>query len=448
MKKRKNCRGGRGLLSDFFNKIGQIADRVTGKLYSLDGKVGRTLHINESYTAKALTLLYFMPDFNPGISARTLENLLMMMLCLTMALFTVIPGYILFAFVIIMYFLFIAKYTWSVKKCAFSSFDVLLVLFCFVVLSVASVGKDIGDVLSIYVVYGSFIILYFVIVNTADNERKLYKLKFIFCMVGAFMAAVQLTENILSYEMKVLGQIYVLSAPMDFELFFMTKNKKIKILLMVAATLTLIALTVCWSGGSWVWATFILAFFIVIKDWRLLLVGGIGLLFVPFILPGEIIDFHKLAKTGIMDYLFAPSADYRISAYGALAGILDYYRDYPSTGKWHASLIIFVCIIILLLLILREIFFGLKSGQMGMVLAVLSAVGFGVTGFLYSDITTGIWSHYKTLFVFWLYTSLYAADARLNKNERESLSVNAPARFCFIDTIPLLICLAYLLAAI
>lgn len=436
------------MLSDFSKKIGQKTKPFLNKLERLDGKVGQTLHINESYTAKALRLLYFMPDSNPGINVRTLKNLLLLMLYLTMALFTLIPGYILFAFVLIMYFLFIARYTWSVKKCAFSSFDVLLVMFCFVVLSVASVGKDMSDVVSIYLVYGSFIILYFVIVNTADTPGELYRLKFIFCMVGAFMAAVQLTENILSYEMRVLGQIYVLSAPMDFELFFITKNKKIKALLMLAAALTLIALTVCWSGGSWVWATFILAFFIVIKDWRLLLVGGIGLLFVPFILPGEIIDFHKIAKTGIMDYLFAPSADYRISAYGALTGILDYYRDYPSTGKWHASLIIFVCIIILLLLILREIFFGLKSGQMGMVLAVLSAVGFGVTGFLYSDIATGIWSHYKTLFVFWLYTSLYAADARLNKGERENLSVAAPARFCFIDTIPLLICLAYLLAAI
>lgn len=448
MKRRKNCRGGRDLISDFFDRIGESINPLLQKLYRLDGKVGKTLHINESYTAKALKLLYFMPGFNPGISAHTLKNLLMLMLYLTMTLFTVIPGYILFAFVIIMYFLFIAKYTWSVEKCAFSSFDVLLVMFCFVVLSVASVGKDMGDVISIYLVYGSFIILYFVIVNTADSEKELYKLKFIFCMVGALMAAFQLTENILSYEMKVLGQIYVLSAPMDFELFFMTKNKKIKALLMLASALTLIALTVCWSGGSWVWATFILAFFIVIKDWRMLLVGGIGLLFIPFILPGEIIDFHKIAKTGIMEYLFAPSADYRISAYGALTGILDYYRDYPSTGKWHASLIIFVCIIILLLLILREIFFGLKSGQLGMVLAVLSAVGFGVTGFLYSDITTGIWSHYKTLFVFWLYTSLYAADARLNKNGRGELSVSSPARFCFIDTIPLLICLAYLLAAI
>lgn len=436
------------MLSDFLAKIGQITEPLIKKFYRLDGRVGEALHINESYTAKALKLLYFMPALNPGIGERTLKKLLLLMLYLTMALFTVIPSFLLFAFVLIMYFLFIARYTWSVNKCAFSSFDVLLIMFCFVVLSVASVGRDIGDVLSIYLVYGSFIVLYFVIVNTADSAQELYRLKFIFCMVGALMAAVQLTENILSYEMKVLGQIYVLSAPMDFELFFMTKNKKIKAVLLIAAALTLIALTVCWSGGSWVWATFILAFFIVIKDWRLLLVGGIGLLFVPFILPGEIIDFHKLAQTGIMDYLFAPSADYRISAYGALTGILDYYRDYPSTGKWHASLIIFVCIIILLLLILREIFSGLKSGQLGMVLAVLSAVGFGVTGFLYSDITTGILSQYKTLFVFWLYTSLYAADARLNKTERENLSVTVQTRFCFIDTIPLLICLAYLLAAI
>lgn len=435
------------MLKDFLDRLKGTVNPLVTKLYNLNGRIEETLHINESYTGKALKFIYFMPDIRLGISGEKLKSVLIILLYIVTAIFLAVPGYILFTLVILMYLLFASQYKGMEKNCVFTSFDILLTLFCFVVLSVATVGKDFSDIIAIFLVYSSFIAFYIIVVNTADNFESLFRLKFIFCMVGAVMALVQLTQNVLSYEMKVLGQIYVLSAPIDFELFFMTKNKKLKVLLIAAAALTLIALTVCWSGGSWVWATFILAFFIVIKDWRLLLAGGIGLLFIPFIMPGEIIDFHNLSETGIMNYLFAPSADYRISAFGALKGILDYYKDYPSVGKWHASVIIFICVIILLILILREVFFGMKSGQMGMVCALLSAVGFGVTGFLFSDISTGIWQHYKTLFVFWIYTSIYAADSRLNK-KTEPPGEKIKTRFCFIDIIPPLLIFAYLIAAI
>lgn len=434
------------MLKDFLDRLKGTVNPLMTKFYNLNGKIEEILHINESYTGKALRFVYFMPDISLGIDREKLKSALIIMLCVTTAIFLAVPGYILFTIVILMYLLFASQYKGIEGKCVFTSFDILLTLFCFVVLSVATIGKDFSDIIAIFVVYSSFITFYIIVVNTADNFKILFRIKFIFCMVGAVMALVQLSQNILSYEMKVLGQIYVLSAPMDFELFFSTKNKKLKALFIAAAALTLIALTVCWSGGSWVWATFILAFFIVIKDWRLLLAGGIGLLFIPFIIPGEIIDFHTLYKTGIMNYLFAPSADYRISAFGALKGILDYYKDYPSVGKWHASVIIFICVIILLLLILREVFFGMKSGQMGMVCALLSAVGFGVTGFLFSDISTGIWQHYKTLFVFWIYTSIYAADSRLNK-KTELPGEKTKTRVCFIDIIPPLLIFAYLIAA-
>lgn len=436
------------MFRDFYIKASKKVGSYISKLDRVNDDVGKTLHIGESYTAAFLKRLYFLPDINPGIEKRKIEKILTFMLYLTVALFTVIPGYILFLFVAAMYFLFIAEYTWSCEKCTFTSFDVLLAVFCFTLLSAASVGKSIGEIVTVFMAYGSFMTLYFVIVNTASTDEMLFRLKLIFCMVGASMALIQLAENILSYEMKVLGQIYVLSSSMAFELFFSSKNKRLKLLLAVSVALMLIALTVCWSGGTWVWATFILAFFIVIKDWRLLLIGGVGLLFIPFILPGEVIDFHKLTGTNIVNYLFAPSSEYRISAYSALKGIFYYYKDYQSMGKAYASAIIFICVTVLLLLLLREILFGFKSGQTGMVLAVLSAVGFGVTGFLYSDITIGVWEHYRTLFVFWIYTSVYSAQARKEKSGKGELKKVEKARFCFIDIVPFFLLAAYVTATL
>ncbi len=442
-------KGGRRLFSEFSSRIAKKISSLTDKLKSFDTKVVKKLHIEESYTASIIKKLLFMPDINPGIAPQRIKEALLLMISIVTAVFALIPGGVLFALVIIMYFLFVAEYTWSYKKCKVSSFDVLLTLFCAATLFAASMGKSIWDALEACAVYGSFMLLYFVIVNTADSREMLFRLKLIFCVVGSVMAVIQLTQSILSYEMKVLGQIYVLAAPMDFELFFMTKNRRLKCLLVAMAFLKLIALTVCWSGGSWVWATFVLAFFIVIKDWRLLLIGGVGLLFIPFIMPYEIIDFHKLMSAGISEYLFAPSADYRVSAYGALKAIFEYYRAYPSLGRWHSSVIVFACIVILLMLILRELAFGMKGGQMGMVLALLSAVGFGVTGILYSDITSGMWDNYKALFVFWIYTSIYAADSRIGKKSTEEGDEQEPKRrFCFIDTIPLLLCIAYISAAL
>lgn len=430
---------------------GAAAKKITGGLNSaarFNARVEKTLHIDESYTAHALQRLCFMPFINPGIDAKKISRVLILLLYLTLSLFTVIPGFALFLLVVAIYLLFVAEYTLSYKKCITTSFDVLLTMFCLAILTGASFGKGFLDIVTVFVSYGSFMMLYFVIVNIATTDEILFRLKLIFCTVGAAIALIQLAENILSYEMKVLGQIYVLSASMAFELFFITKNKRLKLFLMVSAAVMLIALTVCWSGGSWVWATFILAFFIVIKDWRFLLVGGIGLLFIPFIMPGEIIDFHTLTGNGIINYLFAPSAEYRISAYGALKGIFNYYTDYQSWGKAYASMIIAVCIAVLLILLLREIFFGFKSGQTGMVLAVLSAVGFGVTGFLYSDITIGVWEHYRTLFVFWVYTSVYAAEARKNKIGPTEDRPGEVTRFCFIDVLPFFMLAAYIIAAV
>ncbi len=422
--------------------------RLTASMNKINRKVRETLHLKESYTCMILRMISSLPALPLPGEAEQLFRFVWIALCLVIALAVFLPGYALFTAIIIMYLFFVSAGRKNGHFYSFSDIDILLMMFCFVVLSVASVGKDVTNVLSIWAVYGSFIALYFVTVNTANSKARLFHVKFLFCMAGTLMALIQLGQQILSFEIRVLGQIYVLSVPMAFELFFDTKDKRLRILLGASALAMFIALTVCWSGGSWVWATCILAFFVVIRDWRLLLLGGIGLLFVPFLLPGEIIDFHKLAENGIVNYLFAPSAEYRITAYRAFTGILEYYRDYPSTGKWHASVVIVVCIALLLLLLLREIFFSVKSGQMGMMCALLSAVGFGVTGFLYSDITIGIWAHYKALLIFWIYTSIYSAGARLDDLERDETFSEEKQRFCFIDTIPIFLLLAYILAVI
>lgn len=438
------------MLKLFFEKAKKRLDEkpLTSSINELNRRVRKTLRLKESYTCMLLRVLSSVPALPlPGESTQ-LFQLVWIALCLIIALAVFLPGYLLFAVIIVMYLLFVSARKKAGDMHSFSDLDILLVMFCFVVLSVASVGKDIQSVCSIWLMFGSFIALYFVTVNTATSKERLFELKYLFCMAGTLMALIQLGQHIFSFEMRVLGQIYVLSVPMAFELFFETENKRLRVFLAASALAMFIALTVCWSGGSWVWATCILAFFVVIRDWRLLLVGGIGLLFVPFFLPGEIIDFHKLAQNGIVSYLFEPSAEYRITAYRAFTGILEYYRDYPSIGKWHASIVIVGCIAVLLLLLLREIFFSVKSGQMGMMCALLSAVGFGVTGFLYSDMLVGIWSHYKALLIFWVYTSLYSAGARLADADSTALKPEGRARFCFIDTVPVFLFLAYVLAMI
>ncbi|MDP4133960.1 MAG: hypothetical protein Q8882_08110, partial [Bacillota bacterium] len=363
-----------------------------------------------------------------------------------------VPGYVSFAIIMLMFLAFMAgDRSGKIKAHRFTDFDILLCMFCFIILSVASVGRNIFGVISVWLVFGSFTTLYFVTVHLISTRARLYKLKFAFCLSGATIAVFQLAQHILPFEMRILGQIYVLSVPMAVELFMQTKSIRDRCILVPTASLMLYALTVTWSGGTWVWATFILAFFIVMRDWRLLLIGGLGLLFVPFIMPAEIIDFHALEKTGLLEYLFRPSAGYRISAYNAISRLLEYYKDYSMTGRWHSSVIVFFCVAVVFILMIREILATVKRGQLGMMCAILAAVGSGVTGFLYSDIVSGIWNNYKTLFVFWVFTSLYSAQARLDEGNPENRPEpigKIAGRFCFIDTIPMLLAFALLLSAI
>ncbi len=405
--------------------------------------LGRSMHLDESYTCKILYMLYSRGI--KGSSLKVDKRTVVMLLYAVITFCPFIPSYISFVLILCAYTLYVLNNRECERK--FSDFDVLLVLFSFVVISVASVGKPLHEIVTAVLVYGSFITLYFIVVNMVDSKQRLFDIKFLYCISGAVIAVIQLVQNILSFEMAVLGQIYVLCVPMALELFFETENKRVKAVLVFMSMLMLIALTICWSGGSWVWATFILAYFVVIKNWKLLLVGGAALLFMPLILPGEIINFAQIAENGIVDYLLTPSEGYRISVFRAVSVLLDYYKNYQIGGKWYASVLIFVCMIFITVFLIREIVFNMKQARAGMVCAVLAAVGCGVTGFIYSGIGNDMWKNYSAMLVFWSYTSIYSAQAHMEMRKDGEIkeSKSKKAHFCFIDMLPILLAVAFFL---
>lgn len=440
-------------VSDKYRKISDWLD-TTVPVRFIKYVIGKPLALDESYTYKLLTFFYGSVTCvrpNRRQARFFYRAALALLFALTITL-PFLPGGALFSLVVVIFALYLALlFTSEEIKTELSDFDILLLLFCLTTLTVASVGKPILGMVSAWLVFGSFIMLYVFVINLVRRRTILFYLKLCFCIAGALIGAAQLIGNIFSFELRVLGQIYVLCTPVAIEMFFYAKDKRLKALLVLMAAVMFLALTVVWSGGGWAWVTFVLAFFIVIRDWRLITIGGVCLLFIPMITPFKIIDFQTLTHEGVFQYILGPSSDYRMSAFEAIRGFFSYYRDNSMMGHWYASIIVVVCVAVLLILLIKEIFSHLKVGKTGMICAILAAVGSGVTGFLYQDISTGIFNNYRALLIFWLFISIYASQARI---EEESEGKTYPpvkkiaGRLSFIDIIPALLTVAIVLAAL
>lgn len=430
--------------------IKSVGMKISARIRHLEDRLknsplGKRLCLDESYTSQIIRLIY-KKGLN-RIEKRRATKITVKILYFITALSPFMSPYVSFILIAAAYFIYLLG---NVGICdEFSDFDVLLVVFSCVIISVASVGRPTIDIALTVLVYGSFITLYFVTVSAVRGERELIIIKLLYSVSGAIIAAIQIVQNVLSFEIRVLGQLYVLCVPMAIELFFEVESKRMKAFLALISFMMLAALTICWSGGTWVWATFILAYFIAIKNWKLLLLGGIGVLFIPVILPGEIINIAEITEEGLLDYFLNPSKGYRISSFRAVGVLLRFYKNYEIAGKWYASLIMFSCLLIVVTLLIREILLNMRKARAGMVCAVMAAVGCGVTGFIYSGIGADLFENYPALLIFWVYTSIYSADAHIKmREEKGKITGSEKVRFCFIDYLPPMLAAAFLLAVI
>lgn len=405
----------------------------------------KPLNLHESYTYKAITLpLVIATQVKFPLHTKLFENILIFIALIIVLLTPFLPNVILFVLILLAFVFFaLALMDRGNFKAVFSDFDILLFLFTWITISVASAGKSIIQMLYIWFIFGSFLMIYTLINSTINTNDRLLLIKSAYCYSGGAVALYQLLENVVPFNTTILGQYYIFSIPICVEMFFLTKSVWKRVIFGSIVVLMLFSVTIVWSSGSWAWAAFILAFFLVMKDWRLLLAGGIGLLFVPVFRTGI---------TGLLSEIGKTSSQMTIPFWKAIKEILIYYWNYSLNESLASAAISLGCFLLVFILLLKETFSTLRQGKTAMVCAILAAVGAGVTGLLYSDISTNLWLNYRSLLVFWVFISIYAAGAKVEavKDKEKVMIIDSKinANFKFIDAVPLLLGLFLLFAAL
>lgn len=310
-------------------------------------------------------------------------------------------------------------------------------------------------------VHISFILFYFVIVNTIQTKQQWMALVKLF-LVSAFFVAlygvvqnftgVQSTESWVDEEMfadikvrvysffnnpNVLGEFLVMTIPMTVALIWGKAKNMHKALY----TFVLISMIACmiftWSRGAWLGVFLACALFFVIMDKRWVLVGILGLMLLPVLLVIS-------GNTAILERLFSigntadTSTAYRVSIWQAAIHIIrDYwlcgigvgseayksvYPVYALSGADFAlhshnlylqiwvemGIVGIVSLFSVIISFIKEVFSEsvIQLRKKDNAAKLVIALGAGLIGYMFQGLTDYVWYNYKILMIYWIILAL------------------------------------------
>jgi len=184
---------------------------------------------------------------------------------------------------------------------------------------------------------------------------------------------------------------------------------------------------------------FAAASFIIFAEKRLVILGVIGLIAMPFILPASV--WERLAS---ISTLSDSSSVYRMAIYAASLNMISVYWAtgigvgafpliYPEFSHtaayaYHSHNLFlqqfielgicgFVIFIILLVLAFQRIYFGIKHStrKYGFLCGGLFA---GLSGLILQGMTDNVWHDYRIMLLFWLYMGISIAAVKTGVDKR------------------------------
>ncbi|MDD4504227.1 MAG: O-antigen ligase family protein, partial [Clostridiaceae bacterium] len=194
-------------------------------------------------------------------------------------------------------------------------------------------------------IYAAYIIFYFILVNTIKTKQQLYALVVLLVLsttvtslyglyqlktVGATSEAwvdTTLFEDIKARvgstfeNPNVLGEYLVMIIPVAIAMLWGQKGWISKLVTSGLTVIMLICLVYTYSRGAYIGLMLAFALFAVLRDRRFIILGVIGLLMLPFVLPTSVINrFTSIGN------LSDTSSFYRISVWlGSLKIVKDYW---------------------------------------------------------------------------------------------------------------------------
>ena len=314
----------------------------------------------------------------------------------------------------------------------------------------------------------SFILLYFVIVNSITNRKQLDVMIAIFVCIGFIIslygiyqylfAGTFASSSFVDKEMfedittrvsgtfdnpNVMGEYLLFVIPLALSYFFTFKDWRKKVLSIGVLGVMVICLALTYSRGCYLGIAACVGIFLLLINLKFILFLIAGILAVPFVLPKSIMN--RLTSIGNTN---DSSTSYRVSIWkGAIDMIKDYwYRpigqgttafnsiyplySYSGVGAEHSHNL-FLQILIELGFVGAAIFIGvlfkfyqylcsgLRISKDKILNVKMIAFISGMSGFLIQSLFDNTWYNNRIVLIFWIFIALGVAARNLVKKEEK-----------------------------
>lgn len=447
-----------GLVRDFFTVSGSTASETTGDTRESKATGDKGFEAISAAAGVLLGILgYFLPPMSFVLAVGGILGSILVLWRYEIGVFTVVAAIPLAPTMALLGLILLTAVSYTVRlfrdkgtRLRISILDYFVVLFGIVLLySVITSYTPANSVfaLSIHI---ACILFYFILVNTIKTRQQLYALVALLVLsttvtslyglyqlktVGATSEAwvdTTLFEDIKARvgstfeNPNVLGEYLVLIIPVAIAMLWGQKGWFSKLVTLGLAAVMLACLVYTYSRGAYIGLMLAFAMFAVLRDRRFVVLGVIGLLLLPFVLPPSVIN--RFASIG---NLSDTSSSYRISVWlGSLKVVQDYWPSgiglglepfkliYPkyslNAAYAHHSHNIYIQLLIETGIAGFAMFFAMAAVYYKTLLSgfyktrdkfastFMIAVASGMAGYLAQGMVENIWYNNRVLLTFWV----------------------------------------------
>lgn len=341
--------------------------------------------------------------------------------------------------------------------------NVWILIFVLVVGISAMTSISLEESRNIALLMGTFILSYFVVINTIENKKQFKFILYLFIIAAVLTAVYGLyqykygdlysqawldTDMFEDIKMRVYstfenpnvyGEYLILAIPIIISLMWEEKGIAKKLMLLAALGITMLAMVLTFSRGCWLGAMFAIALLAVMIDRRFIILGILALMAMPFVLPETIINrFMSIGNMG------DSSTSYRVYIWlGTLAMLKDYwfsgigmgitsfntvypiysYNNVTTPHSHNLFLQIVVEYGIVGLIIFAGVMYNFYKETIISVFKNKNVVtmGFisGVSGFMIESLFDHTWYNYRVVLIFWIVIALGILSTRFSIKEEK-----------------------------
>ncbi len=344
--------------------------------------------------------------------------------------------------------------------------DAPLAIFALVMLISSVTSFAAGNSIKIFMVYFAFVLAYYLTVNAVRTKAQLYALICGMLFAGAIVALYGIYQHIFGFaegttwtdtqmfediatrvvstfdNPNVLGEYLLLLIPIAAGYILSRPGSANKAVSLVVTALLSLCMVYTYSRGNWIGLMVAVLLFFMFYDGRVVWLGVIFALFVPMLLPQNVIDrFMSIGNTedtstSYRVYIwmgsFAMLKDYWLSGIGlgseAFNMIYPFYSYSgivaPHTHNLYlqiitengiVGLIVFVVVILVYYKMCISSIIRTKGDKM--LKATITGLAAGMFGYLVQGMFDNVWYNYRIVFMFYIILALTACAVHLSKKE-------------------------------